>query len=820
MTDGKPNLKSMLYEVVQHTPETRAGVVDRLVGGDEGVRRELVALVDAWDRATAALDDGAHGGGVATLPRDRTGERVGAYELTELIGEGGFGLVYRAVQREPVSREVALKVLKPGMDSGAILARFDVERRALALLAHDAIARIYDAGSSADGRPYFAMELIEGEPITDYCDARALSIDSRLDLFARVCEAVHHAHQKGIIHRDLKPTNILVCETDRGAAPKVIDFGIAKALDEPLGEVSVLTLARQIVGTPLYMSPEQASLDAGGVDTRSDVFSLGAVLYELLCGTTPVGTQTLAAGGIGTLAEVLRRGEFPRPSVRIGTDAEAISKARGTDGARLRRSLAGDLDWVVMRAIEPDPARRYPSAAALAADIRRHRAMEPIEARPPTTGYLIHRFARRHRAGVAVASVVAAATVVLVAVLAAGFVSVRTQRDLARAAQAEEAAAREEADATLEYFLGVLTAPSGDRMGRSVTMLEAVEAAAATIDERTAGRPKLGARVHNATGNVFRVLGETRRAREHHERALELARSADGVGAHTVVSMLNDYALTLDDLGDGTGFRATLDEAMALAEAELEADDPARMVVACNIAGNVWIPDGRAGEAVAVLEPIASYAGELKADTRFTAMNNLSVALAELGREDEAVAWAERLLAETAGSGEQWSGKRMHALHTLAGIRYRAGDVAAAVVVYRRVLAETESQFGELSPNVLVVLNNIAAAEQQLGRYDDALATRDEASRRAGAMLPEGHPVFGRLASGRGNLLAAMERYEEAEAALLEAWSVFEAAGVPAPLLRESAADLAKLYGVMGRGADAALWAERAATPDEAVGGG
>lgn len=801
-------LKSMLFEVVQYPVGERSRVVDRLAGDDEGTKRELLSLVEAWDRATAALEVGVHAGGAVGRGRDRTGERVGAYELTEVIGEGGFGVVYRGVQREPVSREVAVKVLKPGMDSDAILARFDVERRALALLGHESVARIYEAGSCADGRPYFAMELIEGEPITAYCDARGLGVGARLALFARVCEAVHHAHQKGIIHRDLKPTNILVCETDRGAVPKVIDFGIAKALDEPLGDVSVLTLARQVVGTPMYMSPEQASLDAGSVDTRSDVFSLGAVLYELLCGETPVGGEAFAEGGIGTLAAVLKRGDFPRPSARIGTDA-----------GRLRRELVGDLDWIAMRAIEAEPERRYPSAAALCADVRRYLASEPIEARPPTTGYLIHRFARRHRAGVVVGAVVACAAVVLMVGLAVGLVSVRAERDAAEAARAKEAAARDEADATLAYFLEVLSAPSGDRLGREATVLEALEVSSARIDERTVGRPRLGARVHNATANVFRVLGEGARARAHHERAIELARSVEGIGAVTMVSFLNDYALVLDDLGDYEGFKRTLGEALALADAELALDDPARMVVVANIAGNVWVPEGEAAAAEAALRPIAEFEGELKADTRYTAMNNLASALVELGREEEAAGWYERLLAETEGLRERWTGKRMNALHNLAGIRFRAGDAEGALGVYRRVLAEVEAQFGAMNPNVLVVLNNIAAAEQELGRYEAALGTRDEAAARASGMLPAGHLVFGRLLSGRAGLLVAMERYGEAEAALLEARGIFEAAGAPAGLLRENAGELASVYRAWGREGEAAAWALKAEpVPAEAVG--
>jgi serine/threonine protein kinase len=312
---------------------------------------------------------------------------IGPYKLMELVGEGGMGSVYVAEQSVPVKRRVALKVIKPGMDTREVVARFEAERQALALMDHPNIAKVLDAGATEQGRPYFVMELVRGLPVTDYCDRAKLPADRRLRLFAQICRAVQHAHQKGVIHRDLKPTNVLVTLHDGEPVPKVIDFGIAKAVGGRLTDKTVYTRLAQFVGTPMYVSPEQAELSGLDVDTRSDVYSLGVLLYELLTGTTPFDAETFRTVGLDAVRRIIREVEPPRPSARVSTlDAAArstVSARRGLDDRQLGRLLRGDLDWVVMKALEKDRNRRYESAGAFAADIERYLADEPVEARPP-----------------------------------------------------------------------------------------------------------------------------------------------------------------------------------------------------------------------------------------------------------------------------------------------------------------------------------------------------------------------------------------------------------------------------------------------------
>ena len=342
------------------------------------------------------------------------GGRIGRYKLLEKIGEGGFGLVYMAEQVEPIQRKVALKIIKVGMDTHAVIARFEAERQALALMDHPNIARVLDAGATEAGRPYFVMELVKGIPITDYCDQYRLSPAERLALFIKVCHAVQHAHQKGIIHRDLKPSNVLVTLHDGEPVPKVIDFGIAKALGQKLTEKTLFTGFAQMIGTPAYMSPEQAEISALDVDTRSDVYSLGVLLYELLTGTTPFQKETLAKAALDEIRRMIRETEPPKPSTRLrtlGEKATEIAQHRHVEAAALSRLVRGDLDWIVMKCLEKDRTRRYETANGLANDIERHLADEPVTAAAPTMAYRTQKFIQRHKASLATAAALVAAAV-------------------------------------------------------------------------------------------------------------------------------------------------------------------------------------------------------------------------------------------------------------------------------------------------------------------------------------------------------------------------------------------------------------------------
>jgi len=330
------------------------------------------------------------------------GDRVGNYVIREQIGEGGFAIVYAAEQERPVRRKVALKIIKLGMDTKQVIARFEAERQALAMMDHPNVAKVFDAGATETGRPFFVMEHVAGESITDYCDKQRMTIEDRLGLFAQVCEGVQHAHQKGIIHRDIKPSNVLVTVKEGEPQVKVIDFGVAKAITQRLTEKTIYTEQGQLIGTPEYMSPEQAEMTGADIDTRSDIYSLGVLLYELLTGALPFDQTTLRQAAFGEIQRIIREEEPAKPSTRLsslGDDSATSAKRRRVDPKSLYRELRGDLDWIVMKALEKDRSRRYASASEFAKDLHRHRRGEPVEAAPPSKLYRLSRFVRRNQAG-------------------------------------------------------------------------------------------------------------------------------------------------------------------------------------------------------------------------------------------------------------------------------------------------------------------------------------------------------------------------------------------------------------------------------------
>ncbi len=400
--------------------ERQAFIADQC-GGDAALHEEVDQLLLHLEQLGPFLKTGGTTLTVAApdLISERPGTVIGPYKLLEQIGEGGFGIVFMAEQQKPVRRKVALKVIKPGMDTRQIIARFEAERQALAMMDHPNIAKVLDAGATESARPYFVMELVKGLPITEYCDQKRLTARERLELFIPVCQAVQHAHQKGIIHRDLKPSNVLVTEHDGTPVVKVIDFGIAKATGQQLTDKTLFTNFAQMIGTPLYMSPEQAALSNLDIDTRSDIYALGVLLYELLTGTTPFDKARFREAGYDEIRRIIREEEPPKPSTRISTLGQAddtVSAERKSDPKRLSQICRGELDWIVMKALEKDRTRRYETAAAFAADVQRHLNDEAVEACPPSTLYKFTKFARRNRRGLVTGALVG--TVLLAAIVA------------------------------------------------------------------------------------------------------------------------------------------------------------------------------------------------------------------------------------------------------------------------------------------------------------------------------------------------------------------------------------------------------------------
>jgi tetratricopeptide (TPR) repeat protein len=544
MANDSPDFDSLFCRAIEiASAEERAAFIARASGSDDELCLRLERLVAAHFQAGTFLESSPAPLTAATEPPtagETEGRLIGRYKLLQSVGEGGMGTVYLAEQTAPVRRMVALKVIKAGMDSRQVLARFEAERQALALMDHHNIAKVLDAGATTDGRPYFVMELVKGVPITRFCDERRLTPRERLELFMPVCQAVQHAHQKGIIHRDLKPSNVLVGLYDGVPVPKVIDFGVAKATGQKLTEATLFTGFGAVVGTLDYMSPEQAQLDNLDIDTRSDIYSLGVLLYELLTGTTPLDRRRLKEAAILEVLRVIREEDSPRPSMRLSTTEElpSIAACRSVEPRRLSGLVRGELDWIVMKALEKDRSRRYETANGLARDIQRYLADEVVEARPPSTGYRLRKFVRRHKGRVL------AAALVLLALVAG---TIGTGWGYLRAERARQAEARR---------------AEGERQARLDAEQQKAAAEAAERATRRALRP--------LEENV-RVM-KARHGPDHPETLnamTYLAATYSGVGKR-------DRALAIDE------------EVLRLKKAKLGPDNPQTLVSMYNLAASYW----------------------------------------------------------------------------------------------------------------------------------------------------------------------------------------------------------------------------------------
>jgi eukaryotic-like serine/threonine-protein kinase len=560
--DRHARVKDLLLAAAERPLGERADFLAEACGGDEGLRVEIESLLRHLDGDATPFRLDAPS--PATRPDEEVPERIGHYRLIQKLGEGGMGVVYEAEQESPVRRRVALKLVKWGMDSKEVLARFESERQALALMAHPNIAQVYEVGATPTGRPFFAMEFVKGSPIHEYCDANCLSTEERLQLFLEVCNGVQHAHHKGVIHRDMKPSNVLVTVEDGGPVPKIIDFGVAKATAQRLTEMSVFTQLGQWIGTPEYMSPEQAEMSPLGVDTRTDVYSLGVMLYELLSGALPFDAAELRATDFDEMRRRIREQEPLRPSTRVsrlGKASELAAGRRRTDSRTLIRLLRGDLDWITMKALEKDRTRRYGSPAELAADVERHLRSEPVLAGPPSGAYRVRKFVRRHRVGVA-------AAVTVLAALVAGIVG--TTIGLVRA-EREARAARQITSVLMGVFEGL--APESVR-GPTLTPGRMLDRGVQGIRKGLAGQPRAQARLLATVASVYRSLGTPQEARPLLEEALDLLNKEVGEKSPETALVLEQLAWAEDDLGNVAEARRLADRAaMLLDKAPAEYED-------------------------------------------------------------------------------------------------------------------------------------------------------------------------------------------------------------------------------------------------------
>ena len=742
----------------------QADYLRKACGDDIELRKAIEALLQ-HHYASSILDSPAFGAGLLdeeTAVTEAPGATIGRYKLLERIGEGGMAVVYMAEQQKPIHRNVALKIIKLGMDTKSVIARFEAERQALAMMDHPNIAKVFDAGATETGRPYFVMELVRGASITDYCDQANLTTEERLVLFMQVCTAVQHAHQKGIIHRDIKPSNVMVALHDGKPVPKVIDFGIAKATNQRLTEKTLFTRYAQMIGTPAYMSPEQAELSDLDVDTRSDIYSLGVLLYELLTGTTPFSEEDLRRAGYLEMQRIIAEQEPTKPSTKLSTLGETlteVARRRSSTPDVLRKSLRGDLDWIVMKSLEKQRDRRYGTASELSADIDRHLSNEPVQAAAPNLSYRTRKFVRRHRIGVLVALLISVALLAVLSALSVATVLIwreqgRTQRALEREQKAlaqetrarvdaEQARAREEQARTeaqqqtkvaqavadfLNYDLLASVDPARAR-GRQVTVREIVDAASQRIEGRFKDQPFVEASVRLTLGNTYTQLGEYAEAARQLEKVRQMHRE------------------------------------------HFPQDDP-RAIESMRSLGWLYVEQARYQDAepllVGALETSERVLGHEHLRT-LDCMTPLALLYKKQGRYEEARQLffdALEIEKRTLGAEHLLTLNTMHNLATLYDSQGRYQDAEA---LYREVLKIKQYRFGEDHPDTLRTMGNIANLCSIQGRYSEAEQLYRKTMEITKRVLGEEHPDTLGSMNNLGGFYCNNGRYQEAEPLLAEA---------------------------------------------------
>jgi len=696
---------------------------------------------------------------------DQPGRRIGNYKVLSILGEGGMGIVYLAEQEQPIKRHVALKVIKPGMDSKRVIARFEAERQALALLDHPNIAHIHEAGTTDSGRPYFAMEYVEGLPITEHCDRHKLTIEGRLDLFLQVCHAIHHAHQKGIIHRDIKPSNILVQTQDGQVVPKMIDFGVAKAISQPLTERTLFTEQGRLFGTPEYMSPEQADMANEDIDTRSDIYSLGVLLYVLLTGALPFDARSLREGGIEHIRQVIRETDPKTPSSRLsslGEEATKVAESRRIEVATLAKRLHRELEWIPLKAMRKERSERYRSASELADDVENYLNGDPLLAGPPGTLYQFRKFMRRNRALV---SGVAAVLAVLVAgIIASTLFAIKA--DYARAeAQAVSDFLRYRVLASLDPF---------KVKGREITIRSVWDASSESLEGEFQGTPLAEAEIHDTLGNGYWSLGLYKQAELHLKRAWDIQQAQRGpehpaslASAHQlgwVYFAQSRYREAEQFLAHASNTRRRL-----LGE-EHEDTVYSTTALAC-----VYTIQGRFQQAenllVKTLEITRSVLGEEHPHVP-AAMNAMAWRYELQGRYAE----SEQLAKQGLGIARRVLGENdwfaLLLKHTIARACILQGSYDEAEEPLQEALKGRREAWGQEHPDTLETMISLGSLYFSKGLYEEAEMQFNQVLENSRRILGDSHVITANSMYGSAKLYLSQERYSEAEPLLEEALEI------------------------------------------------
>jgi serine/threonine protein kinase/tetratricopeptide (TPR) repeat protein len=638
------------------------------------------------------------------------------YKLIEELGRGGMGVVYLAEQIAPVKRKVAVKIIKLGMDTKQVMARFEAERQALAMMDHPSIAKVYDAGATETGRPYFVMEYVKGVPITEYCDTHRLNNHERLKLFQEACKGVQHAHQKGIIHRDIKASNILVAIHDNKPVPKIIDFGVAKATAQRLTERTMFTELGQLIGTPEYMSPEQAEMTGLDIDTRTDIYSLGVLLYELLVGALPFDSDTLRAAGLSEIQRIIRETDPPKASTRLsslGDSQISIAHSRRTDLSALRKQLKGDLDWIILKAMEKDRTRRYETVNGLGLDIIRHLNNEPVLARPPSTTYKLQKMISRHKIGFGFT--------VAMAVLIVGFAIVMTiasARIAAERDRAEEEAAKATAiNAFLQDTLGSANPIEGS--DRGITVLEALEIATDKIEEAFSNQPEVETEVRHTIGVTYLRLGHYDKAEDMLRSALLVARKAYPSDHPELASPLTSLAVLLHERGKFDEAESLYREALDIRQKHFGREDEGVASILSNL--GILLQDRGDYDAA---EPI--FREILTIDRKLLGDDDLNVAidlnnLGNLLREKEDYDTSELYLKEAISILQKHEHPWVSiAMSNLGELMNRKSDYSAAEPIFEEALSIGLEHLGDKNQDVAKLRSRYGECLLNLGKFEKA----------------------------------------------------------------------------------------------------